>query len=126
GVGTRERVSLASGMLARNADTAKIDVIGKSNINNQRANDIIMAAKALARDFVEQFVSGMGDSYNLKGLEYWLGVYDAEFTEQKVFADANGDGTGAAQNLSLNLLDDLLTRWKGEGFDVIFSNRETY
>lgn len=126
GVGTRERVAVASGMLARNADTAKIDVIGKSNINNQRANDIIMAAKALARDFVEQFISGMGDSYNLKGLEYWLDVYDTEFTEQKVFADDAGDGTGTAQNLSLNLLDDLLTRWKGEGFDVIYSDRETY
>lgn len=128
GVGTRERVAVASGMLARNADTAKIDVIGKSNINNQRTNDIIMAAKKLSQDFVEQFVYGQGDSYNLKGLEYWMAQYEADFNEQKVFATSLSDVSGGAalNNLSLSLLNDLLTRWKGERFQTIYSDRETY
>lgn len=131
GVGTRQRVAVEAGMLARNADTAKIDVVGKSNINNQRTNDIILAAKKLAQDFVNMYVNGVHDvsgvttDYNLRGLEHWLGFNAPAFPEQLVFADTNGNGTGTRQALSLTLIDDLTTRYKGEGFKTIYSDRQT-
>lgn len=129
GVGTRQRISVESGMLARNADTAKIDVIGKSDINNQRANDLILASKKLADDLTYMFVNGVhidaGTDFNLKGLEYWLDFYNGTFTEQEVFGTDTGLVSGVKQNLSLRMVDDLLSRNKGEEFDTIYSDRQT-
>lgn len=129
GVGTRQRISVDSGMLARNADTAKIDVIGKSDINNQRANDLILASKKLADDLTNMFVNGVhidaGTDFNLKGLEYWINFYNGTFTEQEVFGTDTGAVTGTPQNLSLRMVDDLLSRNYGAEFDTIYSDRQT-
>ena len=131
GVGTRQRVAVESGMLARNVDTAKIDIIGKSNLNNQRNNDILLASKKLAGDLVAQFLHGIHDDsgtytdYNLKGLEYWLKFYEADFNEQKIFGTTNGLVTGTKSALSLRMVDDLLSRHFGGDFTAIYSDRAT-
>lgn len=127
GVGTRQRISVTSGMLARNADTAKIDVIGKSDINNQRSHDLILASKKLADDLTYMFVNGVNftTDYNLKGLEYWIDFYNGTYTEQEVYGTSNGTAAGTPQNLSLRMVDDLLSRNKGAEFDTIYSDRAT-
>ena len=130
GVGSYNRIPVASGSFMRNADTAVIDTIGKSNINKQRRQDTIRAAKALSRDFMDQFINGthvVGADVSLEGLEHWLDFYAPDFPEQTVYATDAGTAAdyGNAQALSLTLLDDLLTRFKGDGFDCIVSNRET-
>ena len=129
GVGTRQRISVESGMLARNADTAKLDVVGKSDINDQRANDILLASKKLADDLVYAVVNEIhddsGTDFNLKGWEYWLSFYGSSFTEQIVYGTDDGLSTGTAQNLSLRMVDDLLSRKKGDEFDAIYSDRES-
>lgn len=129
GVGTRQRISVESGMLARNADTAKLDVVGKSDINNLRSNDLLLASKKLADDLVYAVVNEIhndsGTDFNLKGWEYWLDFYGATFTEQVVYGTNDGLVTGTAQNLSLRMVDDLLSRKKGDEFDAIYSDRDT-
>jgi len=131
GVGTRLRQAIDVGMLARDADTALIDIVGKSDFNNQRSNDIQMAAKKLAQDFSFQFVNGRSDlgvtyaDFNLRGLEHWLATYLASFPDQVIFATNDGLSNGTKQSLSLTKIDDLLSRWKGQGFDAIKSDRAT-
>jgi hypothetical protein len=129
GNGTRQRISVESAMLIRNADTAKIDVVGKSDLNNQRAGDLIMASKKLAEDFTYMFVNGVhidaATDFNLKGLEYWIDFYNGSFTEQEVYGTDTGAATGTKQNLSLRMVDDLLSRNKGYEFDTIYSDRAT-
>ncbi len=129
GVGTRQRIAVESAMLIRNADTAKIDVVGKSNINNARTNDLMLASKKLASDFTYSFINDVhidgGSDFNLKGLEYWIDFYNATFTEQEVYGTNDGTATGTKLNLSLRMVDDLLSRQKGDEFDVIYSDRAT-
>ena len=129
GVGTRQRVAVESAMLIRNADTAKIDVVGKSNVNDARANDLILASKKLASDMTYSFINDMhvdgGTDFNLKGLEYWIDFYNGTFTEQEVYGTSDETATGTSQNLSLRMVDDLLSRQKGDEFDVIYSDRGT-
>ena len=129
GVGTRQRIAVESAMLIRNADTAKIDVVGKSNINNARANDLMLASKKLASDFTYSFINDIhvdgGTDFNLKGLEYWIDFWNGSFTEQEVYGTDDETATGTAQNLSLRMVDDLLSRQKGDEFDVIYSDRAT-
>lgn len=129
GVGTRQRIAVEAAMLIRNADTAKIDVVGKSNMNNQRAQDLMLASKKLASDLTYSFINGIhidaGTDYNLKGLEYWIDFYNGTYTEQEVYGTDTELVTGTAQNLSLRMVDDLLSRQKGDEFDVIYSDRQT-
>lgn len=129
GAGARQRISVESGMLARNADTAKIDVIGKSDINNLRMQDLIISSKKLAEDLTFMFVNGVhndaGTDFNLKGLEYWLDFYNGSFPEQLVYGTDDGLVTGTKQNLSLRMVDDLLSRKKGDEFQAIYSDRAT-
>ena len=129
GVGTRQRIAVESGMLVRNADTAKIDVVGKSNINNARANDLMLASKKLASDFTYSFINAIhddtGTDFNMKGLEYWIDFYNGTFTEQEVYGTDDDTATGTSLNLSLRMVDDLLSRQKGDDFHVIYSDRAT-
>lgn len=120
GVGTVSRFSIAARALGRNADTAKIDVLGKSNVNNQRAADALRAAKKLAQDFVRGFFLGTAEGNQLHGLDYWVDYYDktAGFTEQDYAA-----GGGA---LSLDMVQDLTSRHKDGPFDVMYMQRPTY
>lgn len=147
GVGTRNRLSIKSAALLRNVDTAVIDNIGKSDINNQHMEDIIMGAKKFAEDHRRDFFRGNGTwnegtGYNLSGLDYYLDKYAGRyqsgalvsgawgsFVDQKYFPTTGGSaGTpyGTKANLDLGMLDDLLTREKGLGFDVVFSDRKSF
>lgn len=143
GVGSRTRVDVKVGHLMRNADTAKIDKRVKSDINDLHAEDIKLAAKRLMRDFRTQFVHGNGSyqkgtGYNLPGLDYYLDLFAgkyangslvastyAGFSDRKAFATADGTPYGAAQTLDLAVLEDITTRFKGDGFDVLYSDRKT-
>lgn len=129
GVGTRERISVETAMLSRNADTAKIDVIGKSDVNDARYHDTVLAAKKLAADFMEQFISGKGARWNMKGLEYWLDYFptvNSDYGDLLVYNTNTGLSSGTKQALALTDLDDLLSRYKGERFQLIVSDRATY
>ena len=118
GVGTRTRVAIATKALGRNVDTAKIDIIGKSNINDIRAQDIRDAAKKLSFDFADQALRGMGYNNHANGLDYWVDYWNAQgYTDQDF--DANG------ATFSSQLLYDMLLRTKMENFDVIFADRQT-
>lgn len=130
GGGKNKRISVPVTMLIRNAITPKIDVLGKSDYFDQRRDDMEKEAKRLARDFFQQFFNGLVDSsspteaYNLRGLEYWFDQYSG-FTEQTFFATADGTRSGSAENLSYTHLDELLSRQKGDEFDVLYMNRPT-
>ena len=121
GVGTVTKVVTPVRQLGRNADTTKIDVLGKSNINDQRAVDILRTAKKLGEDWVRGFVQGTtvdGDvtSFQMSGLDHWVDFYDGKgFTEQDFVA-----GGGA---LSLDDIVDLLSRQKGNAFNVVYLSR---
>jgi hypothetical protein len=126
GVGTVTKVQVPSRGLARNADTPRIDVIGKSDINDQRAGDVLRAAKKLGEDFARGFVQGItygtdisGGAYQLHGLDHWVDFYDDSggFTEQ--------DFVAAGGALSLDDIVDLLSRQKGNAFNVVFLPRPT-
>jgi len=118
GVGTRTRLAIPTRMLARNADTPKISILGKSNINSQRAADIMAAAKKLAFDFQEQYVRGMGYDNHANGLDYWVDYWNSVgFTNQ--------DFDAAGATFSAGLLYDLLLRTKYDGFDVIYADNKT-
>lgn len=131
GVGTRRRQAVESGYLRRNIDTAKIDVIGKSDKQSQRDADLIMGSKKLAKDFVSQFINGVPDTtgsttdFNLRGIEYWLGFYETDFPDQKVYGTNTGEIDGTPANLSLRMVDDMLSRHFGGDFDAIYSDRAT-
>lgn len=123
--GKNTRYVVPATMLIRNADTAKIDVTGKSDINDQREDDILKQAKKIARDFLFQFVAGRVDttgdeveSYVLRGLEHWI----AKFV-QAGFEDMLVDAGGSS--LALTHFNDLSTRWKGERYDAFYMDRET-
>lgn len=118
GVGTRTRVSIATKSLGRNVDTAKIDIIGKSNVNNIRAQDIRDAAKKLSFDFAEQAIRGMGYNNHANGMDYWVDYWAANGYATQDF-DANG------ATFSSQLLYDMLLRTKMESYDVIFADRQT-
>ena len=129
GVGTRERISVETGMLSRNADTAKIDVIGKSDVNDARYQDTVLAAKKLAADFMEQFISGKGSRWNMRGLEYWGDYYptvNADYGDMLVYNTNTGLSSGTKAALALTDLDNLLSLYKGDRFQMIASDRQTY
>ena len=90
-----------------------------------------MASKKLATDFVDQLVNGVSDTtgtftdFNLRGFEHWLDEDTAAFPDQIKFGTNDGLVTGTAQTLSLTMLDDLLSRFKGSPFEVLYSNRTT-
>lgn len=124
--GENTRKLVEARLLIRNADTAKIDIIGKSDINDQRANDIMKAAKKMAKDFMFQMFHGLSTRNNFNGIEYWLSYYASEgFTEQVIYGTNTGLVTGTKQNLSLAMVDDLLSRNFGTPFQVIYSDRAT-
>lgn len=118
GVGTRTRVALATKALGRNVDTAKIDMIGKSNVNNIRAQDIRDAAKAMTFDFAKEAILGMGRDNHMNGLDYWVDYWGANG-----YADQDFNAAGAT--FSSELMYDMLLRTKMEGFDAIFADRIT-
>ncbi len=118
GVGTRTRVSVTTKALGRNVDTARIDELGKSNINNIRAQDIRDAAKTLAFDFADQAIRGMGYNNHMNGIDYWIDYWHSVgYTDQ--------DFDAATANFSSSLLHDMLLRTKMESFDAIFADRQT-
>jgi len=131
GGGKNKRQSVPVTMFIRQAITPKIDVLGKSDFYNQRRDDMEKEAKRLARDFFEQFLNGLvdesssTDAYNLRGLEYWFKQYASTFPEQTFYATSDGTISGNAENLSYTHFDELLSRHKGNEFDVIYMNRET-
>lgn len=143
GVGSRTRLDIKVGHLMRNADTAKIDTRVKSDINDLHVEDIELASKRLMHDFRTQFIHGnasyqKGTGYNLAGLDYYLdkyaGVYANNgyvssvhngFKDRKAFATSDGTPYGTKQFLDLAVLEDLTTRYKGAGFDVLYSDRKT-
>lgn len=130
GGGSNIRKPVPVTMLIRNAKTAKIDVAGKSDYFDQRQNDMEKQAKKLARDFFRQALVGLqkdGWNWNLRGIEHWLNheFDEANYPEQFVWGTANGNSGGAAENLSLGMLDDLLSRQIGERHDVLYMNRAT-
>lgn len=130
GGGKNKRISVPVTMLVRNAITPKIDVTGKSDYFNQKQDDFEKEAKKLARDFFYQFFNGLvdesgtHDGWNLRGLEYWFDKYSG-FTSQTVFATDDGTQSGNAESLSYTHLDELLSRQKGQPFEVLYMNRET-
>jgi hypothetical protein len=131
--GKNRRVAVPSIMMIRNADVPEIDVVGKSDVNDIRADKIEKQAKKLAKDFLFQFINARVDetetyaSYNMRGLEHWLDKYLAlGFTEQAKYNTNTGLVGGTRQNLSLNSLDDLISRYKDEQFDVLYTDRETF
>ncbi|MCS3661800.1 hypothetical protein [Salinibacter ruber] len=129
GGGKNQRVSVGVTMMIRNAVTPKIDVVGKSDFFQQREDDFEKEAKKLGRDFFQQFLNGLQDdtgtheSYNLKGLEYWFKKHDVN--SQTFYATDDATLTGNAENLSYTHIDELLSRQKGEPFQVMYMNRET-
>jgi len=147
GVGTRNRLSIKAAALMRHVDTAEIDVIGKSDINDQHAEDLLMGAKAFAQQHRRDFFYGNGTynegtGYNLSGLDYFLDKYAGRyqsgalvsptwgnFQEQKFFPTTGANaGTpyGTKATFDYDWIDDLITREKGMGFDVIFSDRNSF
>lgn len=130
GQGANKRYAVPAVGLFRHADVPKIDVVGKSDHNDIRADKIEKQAKKLAKDFVQQLIQGRPDdtgtynSLNMRGLEYWLDEYDD--ASQKVYWTDTGAAGGTAQNLSLTALDDMLSRYKDERFEVIYTDRETW
>lgn len=118
GVGTRTRLSIATKSLARNVDTSKIDMLGKSNVNNIHAQNIRDAAKKMAFDFADEMIRGMGYNNHVNGLDYWVDYWHSVgYTDQ----DFNAGGA----TFSSSLLYDMLSRTKMESFDVIFADRKT-
>lgn len=118
GVGTTVRKTVDIKAMGRDADTAKVDVIGLSNINDQRTQDVMSVAKKIGFDFVNQFFHGMGIDNQMNGLDYWVedAVVDG-FAEQ----DYNA---GAA--LSYETLLEFTTRSKGEPYDIVYCDRTTH
>ena len=49
-----------------------------------------------------------------------------DFPEQFVYGTADGTESGASEALSLGHMDDLLSRQKGDPFQVMYMNRETW
>ena len=129
GNGTNRRIQVEAGALIRNADTQEISHIGVSNINNQRADDVMKHAKKLAQDFgyaaLNDNHTDSGSDLTLKGVAYWMDFYAADFPEQRVYGTNDGLITGTSVALTLNMVDDLLSRQKGLEFNAIYSNRET-
>lgn len=118
GVGTRTRYSLTTKALGRNVDTARIDMLGKSNINDIRAQDVRDAAKKLSFDFADQSIRGMGYNNKANGLDYWVDYWHSVgYTDQ--------DYNAAGATFSSSLLYDMLLRTKMESFDAIFADRQT-
>lgn len=129
GGGKNKRISVGTTMLIRNAITPKIDIVGKSDYFAQREDDFEKEAKKLGRDYFQQFFNGLIDDsgthegYNLRGLQYWFKKHDR--SQQTFYATDDATLTGAAQSLSYTHLDELLSRQRGEPFDVIYMDRET-
>ena len=130
GGGKNKRHSVPVTMLVRNAITPKIDVTGKSDYFNQKQDDFEKEAKKLARDVFYQFLNGLvddsgtHDGWNLRGLEYWFDKYSG-FPEQTFYATDDGTLSGNAESLSYTHMDELLSRQKGQPFEVLYMNRET-
>lgn len=118
GVGTRQRVNVITKALGRNVDTAIIDTLGKSNINNIRMQDMRDAAKTFTFDFAQEAIRGMGRNNHANGIDYWVDYWvDNGYTDQDYDA-----GTAV---FSSQMLYDMLLRTKMESFDVIFADRQT-
>jgi hypothetical protein len=133
GGGRNRRVSVPARMLIRNAITPKIDVVGKSNFQDQRADDMEKEAKRLARDYFEMAINAASDdpsspteSPNLRGLEYWFRDYRGlEQSDQTFYATDTRAVDGTPENLSYEHIDELLSRQKGEPFDGLMMDRES-
>lgn len=144
GVGTNNRVSVKAGYFARNADTAEIDMKGKSDLQDLHASDMDKATKKLTRDWRLHFLHGNGSwnegtGYNLCGLDYFLDKMTGKYVagsrvagawadeqDLKMFGTDNGTPGGTAQNLDLPMLEDFISRPRGLDIDVIYCDRRTY
>lgn len=129
GGGSNIRKNVPVTMLIRNALTAEIDINGKSDYFDARQNDMEKEGKKLARDFFRQFLVGRqkdGYNWNLRGLEHWLNEVwtEANYGDQYVWGTSDGTSGGTAENLSLNMLDDLLSRQIGQKYDALYMSRE--
>jgi hypothetical protein len=145
GVGKPERVALDVGMLARDVKTPIVNKQGKSDINDQRARDIMSGAKKMAKDFVRHHVRAMGVGTTLNGFEKFLldyagdvfadgtrtynGFNGASFVhvdEQKVFHTDDDTPGGTSNALGTKVLRQFLTRSGDEPYDVIWTDEDSY
>jgi hypothetical protein len=124
----------------RNADTAKIDRRVKSDIHMLHAEDIKMAAKRLMSDFRMQLIHGLGAAPNLNGFDYFLDLYagswasgayvpatdfGSAYSERKMFSTSDDSPLGTKKLLDLPIIEDFVSNYKGEGYEVIYSDRRT-
>jgi hypothetical protein len=148
GVGKPERIVLDVGMLARDVKTPIINKQGKSDINDQRARDIMSGAKKMAKDFVRHHVRAMGVGTTLNGFEKFLldfsgdvfadgtrtynGITAPRVDEQKVFHTSDGTpgvantGSATKNTLDTKVMRQFLTRSGDEPFDVVWCDEDTY
>lgn len=142
GVGKPERVALDVGMLARDVKTPIVNEQGKSDINDQRARDIMSSAKKMAKDFIRHHVRATGTGDSLNGLEKFLIDYSGDVLsdgtrayngdtvprvdEQKVFHTDDDSPGGTSQSLGSRVLRQFLTRSGDEDFDLVWCDEDTY
>lgn len=133
GGGRNRRVSVPARMMIRNAITPKIDVVGKSNFQDQRRDDMEKEAKRLAQDFFEQALNSASDdptsptdSPNIRGLQYWFREYEGlQTSDQTFYATDDRSVSGTPENFSFEHIDEVLSRQKGGDFDALMVDRET-
>lgn len=142
GVGKPERIVLDVGMLARDVKTPIVNRQGKSDINDQRARDIMSAAKKMAKDFVRHHVRALGTGKSLNGFEKFLldysgdvfadgtrtynGISAPRVDEQKVFHTSDDTPGGTSKDLNTTVMRQFLTRSGDQMFDVVWCDEDTY
>lgn len=142
GVGAPQRVAHDVGLLARDVKTPIINEQGKSDINDQRARDIMTGAKRMAKDFIRHHVRATGTGDALNGIEKFLLDYAGDVfadgtrayngdnvprkDEQKIFHTDDDTPGGSGQTLGSKVLRQFLTRSGDEQFDMLWCDEDTY
>lgn len=154
--GRHKVTEVNTGHLARDADTPIKDIEAASNPNAARATYRASAAKKLAYDFEDLMVNGMGLDPHVEGMEYFLTRYGGFAQQGTSFAQINGswprfehrkvfwcdsdhssssdyrfplDPTNSNHSkypLSLEALDELVSRDDGMMFDALVTTRKTF
>lgn len=70
-----EKISTATGLIAKHADTPVVDKAGKSGDNDQEALNIDSAAQQVYEEWAANVTSSSGLGNTLRGLPYWIHRY---------------------------------------------------